>query len=88
LIDIFGEEKIPDHPFMTMDNVILTPHMAAMSIQAKEDVGRGGVENVVSVLSGYWPHPDNIVNQGVVPRSPLKEYDPALLSNLTAIPNR
>jgi D-3-phosphoglycerate dehydrogenase len=79
LIDIFGEEKVPDHPFMTMDNVILTPHVAAMSIQAKEDVGRGGVENVVSILSGYWPHPDNIVNQGVVPRFPLKEYDPTLL---------
>jgi D-3-phosphoglycerate dehydrogenase len=79
LIDIFGEEKIPDHPFVTMDNVILTPHMAAMSIQAKEDVGRGGVENVVSILSGYWPNPDNIVNQGVVPRFPLKDYDPTLL---------
>jgi phosphoglycerate dehydrogenase-like enzyme len=80
LIDIFGEEKAPDHPFMTLDNVILTPHMAAMSLQAKEDVGRGGVENVVSILSGHWPHPDHIVNRGVVPRFPLAEYDPTLLT--------
>ncbi len=80
LIDIFGEEKAPDHPFMTLDNVILTPHMAAMSVQAKEDVGRGGVENVVSILSGHWPHPDHIVNRGVVPRFPLAEYDPTLLT--------
>jgi phosphoglycerate dehydrogenase-like enzyme len=77
-IDIFGEEKVPDHPFLALDNVILTPHIAAMSIQAKEDVGRGGVENVVSILSGHWCHPDNIVNRGVVPRFPLAEYDPSL----------
>jgi len=80
LIDIFGEEKIPDHPFMALDNIIMTPHVAAMSVQAKEDVGRGGVENVVSVLSGHWPHPDNIVNHGVIPRFPLADYDPRLLA--------
>jgi D-3-phosphoglycerate dehydrogenase / 2-oxoglutarate reductase len=80
-IDIFGEEKVPDHPFVTLDNVILTPHIAAMSVQAKQDVGRGGIENVVSILSGHWCHPDNIVNRGVVPRSPLAEYDPSLFTN-------
>jgi D-3-phosphoglycerate dehydrogenase len=78
LIDIFGEEKVPDHPFMQMENVILTPHVAAMSVQAKEDVGRGGVENVVAILSGHWPNPQNIVNRGVVPRFPLKEWDPTM----------
>ena len=80
-IDIFGEEKAPTHPFLELDNVILTPHVAAMSVQAKEDVGRGGVGNVVSILSGHWPHPDHIVNRGVVPRFPLKEYDPTLFTN-------
>jgi D-3-phosphoglycerate dehydrogenase len=87
LIDIFGEEKVPDHPFLAMDNVILTPHVAAMSIQAKEDVGRGGVENVVAILSGYWPHPDNIVNRGVVPRFPLKEHDPTLFAKTAPVTN-
>jgi phosphoglycerate dehydrogenase-like enzyme len=85
LIDIFGEEKVPDHPFLEMDNVILTPHVAAMSVQGKEDVGRGGVENVVSILSGHWCHPDNIVNRGVVPRSPLAAYDPALFTEPTPV---
>jgi D-3-phosphoglycerate dehydrogenase / 2-oxoglutarate reductase len=84
-IDIFGEEKAPDHPLLDLDNVILTPHVAAMSIQAKEDVGRGGVENVVSVLTGHWPHPDHIVNRGVVPRAPLAEYDPTLFARVAAV---
>ena len=85
LIDIFGEEKAPDHPFLTLDNVILTPHVAAMSVQAKEDVGRGGVENVVSILSGFWPHPDHIVNRGVVPRFPLADYDPTLFTKTVPV---
>lgn len=81
-IDIFGEEKRPDHPFLEMDNVILTPHVAAMSVQAAEDVGRGGIENVVTILSGHWPCPEHIVNRGVVPRVPLAAYDPTLLDEL------
>jgi len=88
LIDIFGEEKVPDHPFMHLENIIMTPHVAAMSVQAKEDVGRGGVENVVSILSGYWPHPDNIVNGGVIPRYPLAEYDPTLLAKNAIVERR
>ena len=87
-IDIFGEEKAPDHPLLALDNVILTPHVAAMSVQAKEDVGRGGVENVVSVLSRHWPHPDHIVNRGVIPRAPLADYDPTLFTSSAPISNR
>jgi hypothetical protein len=64
-----------------MENVILTPHVAAMSVQAKEDVGRGGVENVVAILSGHWPHPDHIVNRGVLPRVPLAAFDPMLFAS-------
>ena len=56
-----------------MDNVVLTPHEAAGSLQAGEDVARGAVENVVAVLSGRWPPLENIVNPEVVPRFPLVE---------------
>lgn len=83
-IDIFGEEKAPDHPFLSLENVIMTPHVAAMSVQAKQDVGRGGVENVVSILSGFWPHPDHIVNRGVIPRVALADYDPSLFTHFAA----
>ncbi len=82
-IDVFvQEERPPNHPFLELDNVVLTPHAAGMSIQAKEDVGRGGVENVVSILSGHWPNPENIVNQGVIPRFPLAEYDPSMFEKM------
>jgi D-3-phosphoglycerate dehydrogenase len=82
-IDIFGGvEGPPDHPFLGLENVVLTPHVAAGSVQAMEDVARGAVENVVAVLSGHWPHPANVVNRGVQPQRLLADYDPALFTVL------
>ncbi|MCX6043618.1 MAG: C-terminal binding protein [Chloroflexi bacterium] len=79
-IDVFiPDGPPPAHPLLQLDNVILTPHVAAMSIQAAQDVARGGVENMVSILSGHWPIAENIVNRGVKPWFPLQEYDPTLL---------
>jgi D-3-phosphoglycerate dehydrogenase len=82
-IDIFGEvETPPDHPLLQFDNVVLTPHVAAGSVQAMQDVARGAVENVVAVLCGHWPDPVNCVNPQVRPRRPLAEYDPLLFTAL------
>lgn len=81
-IEIFGEtEAPPDHALARLDNVILTPHISGLSVQASQDVSITGVENLVSVLSGRWPHPDNVVNTGVRPRLPLKEHEPALFDH-------
>ncbi|HXF64371.1 MAG TPA: C-terminal binding protein [Caldilineaceae bacterium] len=78
-IDVFVPEgNPPNHPLLELENVLLTPHSAGLSVEAKRDVAVGGVENVVSILSGHWPHPDHIVNRGVEPWFPLKPYDPAL----------
>ena len=70
-----SQEKAPDHPLLSLDNVICTPHVAALSVESKRDNNRGSVENLVSILSGRWPNPDHIVNQGVMPGFPLKAFD-------------
>lgn len=81
-IEIFGEQEAPpDHALARLDNVILTPHISGLSVQASQDVAITGVENLLSVLGGCWPHPDNIVNTGVRPRLPLKEHEPALFDH-------
>ena len=75
-IDVFvEEERPPDHPLLSLDNVILTPHVGAISVQAMEDVSNGGIGNAAAVLSGYWPPREKLVNPGVVPRFPLAERD-------------
>jgi glyoxylate reductase len=72
-IDIFDEhESPPIHPLLELDNVILTPHIAAGSVQATQDQMRGGVENVVAVLRGCWPPEAHVVNPDVVPAVPLR----------------
>jgi D-3-phosphoglycerate dehydrogenase / 2-oxoglutarate reductase len=85
-IDVFTpNEAPPAHPLLEMENVILTPHVAAGSVQSGQAVSRGGIENVVAILSGYWPPQDNIVNRGVVPRIPLQNYDETLFETREAV---
>jgi phosphoglycerate dehydrogenase-like enzyme len=82
-IDIFaGVEAPPQHPLLELDNVILTPHISSLSAQSMNEVSIIGVGNMATVLAGHWPHPDHIVNRGVVPWMPLADYDPTLLERL------
>lgn len=71
-IDIFSEQIPPrTHPLTGMENVILTPHVAAGSVQAGIEIYMTAIQNIVDILQGYWPLPENIVNPTVVPRFPL-----------------
>ena len=82
-IDIFASNPTPPkHPLLELDNVILTPHVSGLAVEAQAEVAKVGVENVVTVLSGYWPQPDQVVNEGVIPRSPLKPFNPTLLDQV------
>ncbi len=77
-IDVFGKDGPPDHPLLELDNVVLTPHVAAESVESQREVARGSIENLIAALSGHWPFAGNIVNPGVVPRFPLADYDASL----------
>jgi phosphoglycerate dehydrogenase-like enzyme len=82
-IDVFTNDPTPPkHPLLELDNVILTPHVSGLAVEAQAEVAKVGVENVVTVLSGYWPQPDQVVNEGVAPRFPLKAFDPTLLDQV------
>ena len=39
VLDVFAQEPLPpEHPFWTMDNVILSPHTAALSVHENERI--------------------------------------------------
>ncbi len=79
-IDVFVTDAAPPTmPLLRLPNVIATPHVAAGSVEAGQDVSRGGVENLATILAGHWPIGENIVNAGVVPRVALAPYDPGVL---------
>jgi D-3-phosphoglycerate dehydrogenase len=70
--DPFRDQCEPHaHPLDGMDNVILTPHVAAGSTQAKFDMMDEGLRNVLDILDGRWPAQENIVNPTVIPRVAL-----------------
>jgi D-3-phosphoglycerate dehydrogenase / 2-oxoglutarate reductase len=74
MIDVFTDQ-IPAHlhPLSDMENVILTPHVAAGSVQAGQDIHTTAIQNIIDILSGRWPLQENIVNPTVVPRYQLAE---------------
>ncbi len=60
-LDVFEQEPLPeDSPLLTLDNLILTPHVAAYSPQAREDLYRMTCEIALQVLRGETPH--SVVN--------------------------
>ena len=72
LLDPFVDQAEPDlHPLSGMDNVILTPHLAGHSVQAKQDMMDTAVRNIIDVLAGRWPLAENVVNPEVQPRVAL-----------------
>ena len=76
LIDVFTDQIPPRlHPLTDMENVILTPHVAAGSVQSAEEMRMTGIQNILDILSGRWPLAENIVNPMVVPRFSLAPRD-------------
>jgi D-3-phosphoglycerate dehydrogenase len=51
-----GEPFDTGHPLMTLDNFVLTPHMAGQTREAAAAVAIGAVEGVLAVVAGRkWP---------------------------------
>jgi D-3-phosphoglycerate dehydrogenase len=66
-LDVFESEPLPtDDPLRSLDNVILTPHSASVSVESTIDCRRAAVEHVVTVLRGGVP--SDVVNRAVLDR--------------------
>ena len=78
-INVHDPDEVPprDSPLIGRDDIVVTPHVAAFSVESREDVPSGSVANLVDVLEGRWPTSGNIVNAAVVPRWPLEPRSPA-----------
>lgn len=70
-INVFAPGGFPtDHPLFDLENVLLTPHVAACSEESLLEQRVQGAQAVVDVLSGRWPA--HVVNPQVVPWFPLR----------------
>lgn len=66
-IDVFDTQPLPtDHPFLSLPNVILTPHMAGITEESMLRMGMGVVEEARRIAAGALPL--HFVNPEVLPR--------------------
>ncbi|MEN6368474.1 MAG: NAD(P)-dependent oxidoreductase [Thermotogota bacterium] len=70
-LDVLAVEPIePKHPLATLDNVLITPHMAWNTEESKANSEDSIVEQVHQLLEGRAP--THLVNRGVVPHGRIR----------------
>jgi len=70
-LDVFDEEPLPpEHPFLTLPNVVLTPHLGYVTAESYRGFYGQTLENVRDLLAGT---PQRVLNPEVLPsrRVPL-----------------
>jgi len=66
-LDVFEQEPLAaDDPLRSLDNVLLTPHSASISVESGLDCRRAAVEHVITTLRGGVP--TDLVNRAVLQR--------------------
>jgi D-3-phosphoglycerate dehydrogenase / 2-oxoglutarate reductase len=72
-LDVTGVEPLPaSSPLRGLDNVILTPHQAATSLDSLNDVRYTIAASVEAYHKGYWP--EFVANRDVKSTKPLRAW--------------
>jgi phosphoglycerate dehydrogenase-like enzyme len=62
-LDVFRTEPLPaDSPLRSLDNVVLTPHMAGLDFTAEQALADRCVESVIAVAEGRSPGAEYVLN--------------------------
>jgi D-3-phosphoglycerate dehydrogenase len=64
-LDVFHEEPLRQNLFQGLDNVVLSPHLAAYAREGLRETGLLAAQGVVTVLQGQRPDPAVLVNPAV-----------------------
>jgi D-3-phosphoglycerate dehydrogenase / 2-oxoglutarate reductase len=72
-LDVTETEPLPaSSPLRTLNNVIITPHCAANSVDSLNDLRYTGAASIEAYCKGYWP--EFAANSQVRPRHDLKPW--------------
>jgi D-3-phosphoglycerate dehydrogenase len=76
-LDVYAAEPLPaDHKFRTLDNLVMTPHLAASTTEAQEKVARDIAVQIREALSGIIVR--NAVNAPSVDAKTYQQMKPIL----------
>jgi len=74
-LDVFAREPLEkDNPLKTLDNVILTPHTAALTKECVIRLATEAVETAVNVLQGKKPEDETVVNPEVLTQTRWQKF--------------
>lgn len=77
-LDVFAEEPLGlNSSLRQLDNVIMTPHLAASTVEAQQDVGTQIVEQMIDALRGRDFR--NAINMPIVDAQVLQQLHPFLI---------
>jgi glyoxylate reductase len=63
-LDVFEKEPIPlDDPLLKLTNIVLAPHQASVTNEAREGMAICDAENIAAVLKGELPPPNAVPEQ-------------------------
>jgi D-3-phosphoglycerate dehydrogenase len=64
MLDVYEHYRLaPGHPLLSLDNVILTPHLAAVTRESRSRAGVAAADEMLRILAGERPR--NLVNPEV-----------------------
>jgi phosphoglycerate dehydrogenase-like enzyme len=67
-LDVFHDEPLRHNPFQGLDNVVLSPHLAAYSRESLQATGVIAAQGLVAILEGRQPDPAVLVNPAIYQR--------------------
>ncbi|AWX33414.1 phosphoglycerate dehydrogenase [Methanosphaera sp. BMS] len=73
-LDVYEEEPLTDSPLTTLDNVVLTPHIAASTKEAQRDAAIIVAKEVKNVLNKQTP--TNVLNMPIVDSETFQQLKP------------
>ncbi len=73
-LDVYEEEPLEDSPLITLDNIVLTPHIAASTTEAQRDAAIIVAKEIKEVLEGRTP--SNVLNMPLVDSETFKRLKP------------
>ncbi|QHJ01714.1 hydroxyacid dehydrogenase [Xylophilus rhododendri] len=63
-VDVFTEQPLRrDHPFLPLNNILLTPHAAALTEESSRAMSTGAARQILQLMAGQ--RPDHLVNPQV-----------------------
>ena len=64
MLDVYEHYRLePGHPLLSLDNVVLTPHLSGMTVESRARMGVAAAEEMLRMLAGE--RPKNFVNPQV-----------------------